>query len=442
MPACEGGGREGADWLLSCFACFLHTDTDTEAEADTQTQTHRHTHTHTHKHTGSSGSGKTTLIDCLSGRKTVGKLHGEVFVNDEPRSFQHFKWISGYVMQHDTLYPTLTVRETLVFAANMLLRAPRAERLAQVDAVIHELGLGDAQHSYVGEDMRRGISGGEKKRVSVAIQLIHNPPILFLDEPTTGLDAFNSLLLMRQLKQVAQEHHRCIVASIHQPRSSLFDLFDDIMILSKGSVVYNGPRSSVLSTFARHGCTCPTHVNPADFLVDTVVSSELAWVDGDAEATGKAQAVQALKHEAAAHALPEPVHFPVATSINLQEEHARSHGVGFLKQLYHLTGRAVRTTARNPFSSVAALSQAILFSLFLGATYFHLTHKQQGIQDRCVFVCVCVCMSCVCARCFDPSFLFFGPSFLFSSFLLLVLRPGSVVCLRPLHHPSPPEFEA
>ncbi|EGD76064.1 ATP-binding cassette [Salpingoeca rosetta] len=340
---------------------------------------------------GSSGSGKTTLIDCLSGRKTVGALHGEVFVNDEPRSYLNFKWITGYVMQQDALYPTLTVRETLVFAANMLLQEPRHRRLERVDRVIRELGLTDVQDSFVGEDMRRGVSGGEKKRVAVAIQLIHNPPVLFLDEANTGLDTYSSLLLMRQLRRVAMEHQRCIITTVHQPRSSLFELFDDIMILSKGAVVYNGPREHILSTFAAHGCTCPAQANPADFLIDTVVSSEMAWADGQDDAH-HAAAIRALKERARqAPPPPLPCGDTVDAPVNLQEEWARTHGVGFWRQLYYLTGRAVRTTSRNPFSTIAALSQAILFSLFLGATYFDLSHKQQSIQDRLgllFFICI------------------------------------------------------
>lgn len=335
---------------------------------------------------GSSGSGKTTLIDCLSGRKSVGILAGQVFVNNEPKSYDNFKWISGYVMQHDTHYPTLTVQETLMFAANVLLSESRAVRVARVETAIRDLGLVDVQHSFVGEDMKRGISGGEKKRVSIAIQLIHNPPILFLDEPTTGLDAFNSLILMKKLKDVAIRHQRCIITSIHQPRTSLFEMFDDVMILSKGESVYFGSRHDALNEFAKHGCACPSNVNPADFVIDTVVSSEMAATGIEVDAS-VVEGVAALKESLKKALLPKPPQFSGAAHVNVQEEYASSHGVNFFRQLYFLTGRAIRTTLRNPFSSIAALSQAVLFSLFLGASYFNLSLEQRGIQDRYSLLC-------------------------------------------------------
>lgn len=140
---------------------------------------------------GSSGAGKTTLLNLLAGRMTSSKgayAKGEVLVNGEPRDYAVFKKISAYVLQDDDMFGELTVEEQLTYAALLRLPAdmPRKKKIARVQRVIQELGLGKVKNTLIGNQLVRGISGGERKRVNIATELVTDPSLLFLDEPTTG----------------------------------------------------------------------------------------------------------------------------------------------------------------------------------------------------------------------------------------------------------------
>lgn len=179
------------------------------------------------------------------------------------------KKVIGYVRQDDYLLPFLTVRETLTFSA--ALRLPRSvsqeTRDRIVEQTITELGLADAADVIVGGAGRKGISGGEKRRLSIGCVLVTLPSILVLDEPTSGLDSFTAYHLLGTLSRLAK-HGRCVVLSIHQPRSDAFPLFDKITLLSRGSVVYSGPRSDLLAHFSSLDLAPPKRTNPLDFVID------------------------------------------------------------------------------------------------------------------------------------------------------------------------------
>lgn len=138
------------------------------------------------------GCGKTSVLNALAGRLPVGgKLEGDILVNDKPRT-KAFRTISAYVMQDDVLFSNLSVRETLRVAADLRLPAsvPAAKKAQVVDDVIAELGLAKAANTWIGNEIVRGVSGGERKRTNIGVELLSNPSIVFLDEPTSGLDAF------------------------------------------------------------------------------------------------------------------------------------------------------------------------------------------------------------------------------------------------------------
>ncbi|KAJ3097829.1 hypothetical protein HDU97_004526 [Phlyctochytrium planicorne] len=218
---------------------------------------------------GGSGSGKTTLLNALAGRTQNAKITGKITFNGQAPD----PYISGgyvaYVQQQDYLLPCLTVRETLRYAAR--LRLPRemtkSQKYALVEAAIAELGLKDCADTQIGNEHRKGISGGERRRVTVAVQLLMNPSVIFMDEPTTGLDAWTSHNLVRTLLNLCRKG-RTIIMSIHQPRSTTFSLFHSIALLAKGDVVYSGPASDVESYFASIGHPIGKSVNVAEFLID------------------------------------------------------------------------------------------------------------------------------------------------------------------------------
>jgi ATP-binding cassette, subfamily G (WHITE), eye pigment precursor transporter len=137
--------------------------------------------------------------------------------------------------------------------------------------LITELGLGKCQHTLVGNDLIRGVSGGERKRVNIAMELVTDPSLVFLDEPTSGLDSFNAQSVMQLLLKLAR-NNRTIITTIHQPRSSIYQMFDTLMLVSDGRTMYFGPASYAVDYFARQGFPCPPTYNPADFFMDLLAT--------------------------------------------------------------------------------------------------------------------------------------------------------------------------
>lgn len=190
---------------------------------------------------GASGAGKTTLLNMLAGRLVdQGRAHtsGAILVNGQRRHYGSFRRMSAYVLQEDCMFAELTVKETITLSALLRLprSMPRAEKLRRVADIIAELGLAKCQDTLIGSELIRGVSGGEKKRVNIGTELVTDPSLVFLDEPTSGLDSFNAQSVMSTLLKLARTG-RTIVATIHQPRSSIFQMFDNLLLLSEVCVL-------------------------------------------------------------------------------------------------------------------------------------------------------------------------------------------------------------
>ena len=216
---------------------------------------------------GPSGSGKTTLLTALGGR-LGGRLAGTITYNGKPFS-NAMKRNTGFVTQDDVLYPHLTVTETLVFTA--LLRLPnglsKEEKIQHAEAVITQLGLTKCNNSIVGGERLRGISGGERKRVSIGQEMLINPSLLFLDEPTSGLDSTTAQRIVSTLWELSNGG-RTVVMTIHQPSSRLFYMFHKVLLLSEGNPLYFGRGSEAVDYFSSIGYSPMVVMNPADFLLD------------------------------------------------------------------------------------------------------------------------------------------------------------------------------
>ncbi|RRT45258.1 hypothetical protein B296_00040030 [Ensete ventricosum] len=216
---------------------------------------------------GPSGSGKSTLLSILAGR-LQGKHSGAVLANGR-RLTKPVLRRTGFVTQDDVLYPHLTVRETLVFCA--MLRLPRTvakeEKVAAAEAVMSELGLCKCADTPVGSPFVRGISGGERKRVSIGHEMLLNPSLLVLDEPTSGLDSTAASWLVTTLGGLARKG-RTVVTSVHQPASRVYQMFDSVLLLSGGSCLYFGKAKDAMDYFGSVGFAPRFHVNPADFMLD------------------------------------------------------------------------------------------------------------------------------------------------------------------------------
>ncbi|KUJ14979.1 ABC transporter-like protein [Mollisia scopiformis] len=329
---------------------------------------------------GGSGSGKTTMLNSMAERMTSGRLtFGGTTTFNGMHGVNSVR--SAYVMQQDVLLPTLTVRETLRYSADLRLPPPTTEeeRRKVVEEVILELGLKECADTRIGNHQHKGCSGGEKRRTSIGVQLLSNPSVLFLDEPTTGLDATSAFQLIRTLKTLAKKG-RTIVTTIHQPRSEIWGMFDGLVILTRGSPVYSGKAKDCISWFKSVGMELPPFVNPAEFLIDIAAvdnrTPELEAVSTErVEGLKGAWIPESEKLYGAANEKATTTSRPTSTSL------ASVHSP-FIRQTRVLTARTFKTTYRDPMGMAGSLSEAVLMGILTGWVFFALKRDESGIRSR------------------------------------------------------------
>ncbi|XP_015604112.1 ATP-binding cassette sub-family G member 1 isoform X1 [Cephus cinctus] len=212
---------------------------------------------------GPSGAGKSTLLDILAGYKCNG-VTGLITVNGQNRDLRKFCKMSCYIMQEDLTQPRLTVEEAIGFAADLKLdtRISKAAKRSLVNEILQTLRLNNARHTIT-----ERLSGGERKRLSIALELVNNPPVIFLDEPTTGLDEMSSVQCVDLLRRVALGG-RTVICSIHTPSASIFSKFHHVYVVTAGQCVYRGNVDDVVPYLHNIGIDCPVHYNPADFVIE------------------------------------------------------------------------------------------------------------------------------------------------------------------------------
>nr|A0A0M3R8G1.1 RecName: Full=ABC transporter G family member STR; AltName: Full=Protein STUNTED ARBUSCULE [Petunia x hybrida]ALC79555.1 ABC transporter [Petunia axillaris] len=220
---------------------------------------------------GPSGAGKSTFLDALAGRIARGSLEGTVRIDGKPVTTSYMKMISSYVMQDDQLFPMLTVFETFMFAAEVRLppSISRAEKKKRVHELLEQLGLTSATHTYIGDEGRRGVSGGERRRVSIGIDIIHKPSLLFLDEPTSGLDSTSAFSVVEKVKDIAKSGS-IVLMTIHQPSFRIQMLLDRITVLARGRLVYLGSPTGVAAFLAGFARPVPDGENSLEYLLDVI----------------------------------------------------------------------------------------------------------------------------------------------------------------------------
>ena len=330
---------------------------------------------------GPSGAGKTTLLDRLSGRLSSKLYHssGEIFINGKLVLDEEIRSSSGYVVAEDILPGTATVYEHLLFHAK--LRLPRDTRpttiRSRVRATMQILGIEKLADSFIGDQFQRGLSGGEKRRVSIATELLMSPGIMFLDEPTTGLDSTNAAKVVDILSGLGAMG-TTVLLSIHQPRPDIFRLLDRVLVLgAEGSVVYSGPSSLASAHFnSMSFVTLPsTDLHIADYMLDVVLKSSRSDVKRMVRAFAES--------EIAENALL------VADTLTIQYEDSDEAPIivpkyvsPYVKQVFLLWQRLSRLTFRHPFLLTLHFLSTAGASVALGFIFWNSGHDTGGIQNR------------------------------------------------------------
>lgn len=248
---------------------------------------------------GQPGSGKSSLLKVLSGQfpmTTSVHVSGEVTYNgvsrEDPKLYSRLPQFASYITQGDTHFPSLTVRETLEFASHCCnpelalstgktllshgspeenaeaVATAQALATASTDVIIEQLGLHPCQNTAIGDELHRGVSGGERKRVTTGEMQFGMKYATFMDEISTGLDSAATFDIVRTQRSIARKLHRTVVIALLQPTPEVFELFDDVLLLHAGRVLYHGPTERALKYFETHGFLCPHDRDAADFLVE------------------------------------------------------------------------------------------------------------------------------------------------------------------------------
>ncbi|KAI7840440.1 hypothetical protein COHA_005866 [Chlorella ohadii] len=318
---------------------------------------------------GPSGAGKSTLLNALACRLDKGAtLEGKVRLNGQPYTLATLKRLASYVMQDDLLNAHHTVEETLVFSAKVGMHC-----FAKVVALLLCMG---AQHTLVGSPLRKGISGGERKRLCVAVELLTQPQLLFLDEPSSGLDSVTALSLCQLLRELADSRGCTILTTIHQPSSKIFELFHGLILLQTGRIVYQGPPTAAIAFFARHGFPCPPLTNPADHVMDVIATPPTS-------ARGGSMAAGVRCYSTESFVLQEPpvIEFSENASTSDLALELRQQ-IPWARQYRVLLERCVKEQQRKWRTSLVQLVQSMLIAALIGGVFFQIGTTQTSVAKR------------------------------------------------------------
>ncbi|CAM0881710.1 unnamed protein product [Alopecurus aequalis] len=302
---------------------------------------------------GPSGAGKTTLLSVLAGSGDPARVvSGAVLVNGCPMDAARFRRVSGHVPQDDALFPMLTVEESLLYSARLRLRAAPGAAEARARELMAELGLGHVASSRIAS-----VSGGERRRVSIGVDLVHDPAVLLLDEPTSGLDSGSALHIVKMLRDMATAHGKTVVLTIHQPGFRILELLDRVILLADGAVRHHGSLPFLEARLAAAGHSIPAHVNILEYAMETI---------------------DTLK--------PDVV---IATALTYQEVAGPMRGFSSARRAAYansaaaevciLSGRFVKTVLRTPQLFAARMLQSAIVGVFLGTIFLGTTDLQSRL---------------------------------------------------------------
>ncbi|WOG84505.1 hypothetical protein DCAR_0103689 [Daucus carota subsp. sativus] len=336
---------------------------------------------------GPSGCGKSTLLDTLAGRLGTNTAQtGEILINGRKQTLAY--GTSAYVTQDDTLMTTLTVREAVYFSAQLQLpdSMSRAEKRERAEMTIKDMGLQDAIDTRIGGWSVKGLSGGQKRRVSICIEILTRPKLLFLDEPTSGLDSAASYHVMSRIIKLAKEDKRTVIASIHQPSGEVFDLFNNLCLLSSGRQIYFGPTTRATEFFASSGFACPPMRNPSDHFLRTV-NKDFDVDIKQGHAGSVVTAKKAIDILVKAYLSSETRRQVVNKVYEIVQKHQetiveRESQAGFITQCEVLTKRSFINMFRDLGYYWLRFIIYIALCLCIGTIFYDIGHTYGSIQDR------------------------------------------------------------
>lgn len=349
---------------------------------------------------GASGSGKSTLIDALANRISRESLKGSITLNGEALESKLLKVISAYVMQDDLLFPMLTVEETLMFSAEFRLprTMPKSRKRARVQALIDQLGLRSAANTIIGDEGRRGVSGGERRRVSIGTDIIHDPILLFLDEPTSGLDSTSAFMVVKVLQRIAQSGS-IVIMSVHQPSYRILKLLDRLIILSRGHTVFSGAPATLPLFFADHGHPIPPNEDKTEFALDHIRDLEAApgGTENLARFNKSWQLQQQRRRNSQSQSQSQKLSLKDAISAsismgklvsgasNMESNSVPKYANPFWKEMVVIAQRSITNSRRAPELFGARFGAVMITGVILATIFWKLDSSPKGVQERLGF---------------------------------------------------------
>lgn len=321
---------------------------------------------------GPSGAGKSTLLNVLAGF-TVRGMKGEIFVNGKARVPYSERWkrTSCYIQQDSILRAQITVGESMTVAAHLKLGCTvnSAFKHSQILELLEMLGLSHCYDTLCGK-----LSGGQKKRLDIALELLTNPSVLFLDEPTTGLDSSSCSQCVALMKRLAEVERRTVICTIHQPSALLLEMFDSLYVVADGYCIYQGPVRSLLPHLASVGANCPPYHNPADFLIEVAIGEYGITLDKLVAAAKELQSDQKS--------------ITVTTTVSEETNSSKElpPPAGFLTQCYLLYKRQLLCLKRDYTLLLARLLCHLLIGVIFGYLYMGSGYRANGVLANYVYL--------------------------------------------------------